>query len=96
MIKFTSFSGPRVLINTISDLRTQLDCAVLPSRQMKKSALTKEMARRNGGDAGQAADQLDSVVNGIIRTLRSGKAARLPGIGTINPGKQWTFLPERK
>jgi nucleoid DNA-binding protein len=61
---------------------------------MKKSELAKEMARRNGGDAGHAADQLDSVVNAIIRTLRSGKPARLPGLGTITPGKQWTFLPE--
>jgi nucleoid DNA-binding protein len=61
---------------------------------MKKSDLAKEMARRTGGDTGQAADQLDSVVNAIIRTLRSGKPARLPGLGTISPGKQWTFLPE--
>jgi nucleoid DNA-binding protein len=63
---------------------------------MKKSDLAKEMARRKGGDPGQAADQLDSVVNAIIRTLRSGKPARLPGLGTITPGKQWTFMPERK
>jgi nucleoid DNA-binding protein len=62
---------------------------------MKKSDLATEIARRNGEDASHAADQLDSVVNGIIRKLRSGKAARLPGIGTITPGKQWTFLPER-
>jgi len=62
---------------------------------MRKTDLRKEMARRNGGDAGHAADQLDSVVNAIIRTLRSGKPARLPGLGTINPGKQWTFLQER-
>jgi hypothetical protein len=96
VIKFTSFSSSRVLLNTINNLHTQLDSGVLLSRQMKKSALAKEMARRNGGDAGQAADQLDSVVNGIIRTLRSGKAARLPGLGTITPGKQWAFIPERK
>jgi hypothetical protein len=83
------------LLNAINSLHTQLDFGVLTSRQMKKSALKKEMARRNGGDTGRAADQLDSVVNGIIRTLRSGKPARLPGIGTITPGKQWTFLQER-
>jgi nucleoid DNA-binding protein len=62
---------------------------------MKKSDLAKEMEKRNGGDASQAADQLDSVVNGIIRTLRSGRPARLPGLGTITPGKQWTFRQER-
>jgi hypothetical protein len=95
VIKFTSFTSSRVLINTINNLATHLDCGMLTSRQMKKSDLAKEMARRNGGDASDAADQLDSVVNGIIRTLRSGKAARLPGLGTITPGKKWTFQPER-
>jgi len=62
---------------------------------MKKSDLVREMARRNGGNAGDAADQMDRVVNQIIRTLRSGKSARLPGLGTITPGKKWTFEPER-
>jgi nucleoid DNA-binding protein len=70
---------------------------MLPSRQMKKSDLAKEMARQNGGDAARAADQLDRVVNRIIRKLRGGKPARLPGLGTITPvpGKKWTFEPER-
>jgi nucleoid DNA-binding protein len=62
---------------------------------MKKSVLAKEMARKNGGNMGDAADQVDRAVNRIIRTLRGGKPARLPGLGTINPGKQWTFKPER-
>jgi nucleoid DNA-binding protein len=60
---------------------------------MKKSDLAREMAQRNGGDAGQAADQLDRVVNRIIRALRAGKPAKLPGLGTITPGKHWTFQP---
>jgi nucleoid DNA-binding protein len=62
---------------------------------MKKSDLVREMAKRNGGNAGDAADQMDRVVNQIIRTLRSGNPARLPGLGTITPGKHWTFKPER-
>jgi nucleoid DNA-binding protein len=62
---------------------------------MKKADLARELAKRSGGDTGQAADRLDRVVNRIIRNLRSGKPARLPGLGTINPGKEWTFLPER-
>jgi hypothetical protein len=62
---------------------------------MKKSDLLEEMAIGNGGNAGEAADQMERVVNQIIRMLRSGKPARLPGLGTISPGKQWTFKAER-
>jgi nucleoid DNA-binding protein len=62
---------------------------------MKKSELVREMARTNGGNADDAAVQLDRVINRIIRTLRGGKPAKLPGVGTINPGKQWTFKSER-
>ena len=65
------------------------------SRQMKKSDLVKQIADKNGVNGGDAADQVDRVVNRIIRTLRGGKPARLPGLGTISPGKHWTFKPER-
>jgi len=61
---------------------------------MKKPDLVREITRQNGGDAGGAADQMDRVVNRIIRALRGGKTARLPGLGTIKPGKQWTFRQE--
>jgi hypothetical protein len=83
------------LLNAISSLGIQLDLGVVLSRQMKKSGLAREMAQQNGGDTGHAADQLDRVINRIIRTLRSGKPARLPGLCTITPGKQWTFQQER-
>jgi nucleoid DNA-binding protein len=63
--------------------------------QMKKSKLVKELARENGRNAVDCAAQLDIAVNRIIRTLRSGKPAHLPGLGTINPGKQWTFKQEQ-
>ncbi|HWF09091.1 MAG TPA: HU family DNA-binding protein [Bryobacteraceae bacterium] len=63
--------------------------------RMKKSDLIRKMARQNGGDHGDAADQMDRAVTRIIRTLRSGKAARLPGLGTITPGKHWTFMAEK-
>jgi nucleoid DNA-binding protein len=74
---------------------------VLRSRQMKKSDLAKAaakqaMAKQNGVNPGTAADEMDRVVNRIIRALRGGKPARLPGLGTINPGKQWTFQQERR
>jgi nucleoid DNA-binding protein len=62
---------------------------------MKKSQLVKEITRQNGGDAVDAADQMDRAVDRIISILRGGKSARLPGIGTISPGKKWTFRPDR-
>jgi len=62
---------------------------------MKKSDTVRQIAVKNRENAGDSADQMDRVVNRIIRTLRGGKPARLPGLGTITPGKHWTFKPER-
>jgi nucleoid DNA-binding protein len=62
---------------------------------MKKSVLARNVARRQGVKTGVAADQMDRVVNQIIRMLKSGRPARLPGLGTITPGKEWTFQQER-
>jgi nucleoid DNA-binding protein len=59
---------------------------------MKKIDLAKEMAGQNGSDA---ADAVDQAVNRLIRALRNGRPARLPGLGTINPGKSWTFRQDR-
>lgn len=59
---------------------------------MKKLNLSDDMTRRMGG---AAAGELDRLVNRIIRNLRAGKSAHLPGLGTITPGKKWTFHPER-
>jgi len=62
---------------------------------MKKSDTVRQIAVKNRENAGDSADQMDRVVNRIIRTLRGGKPAHLPGLGTITPGKHWTFKPER-
>jgi hypothetical protein len=67
---------------------------MLRLRQMKKADLISEIARQNGGNPGNAADQLDRAVNRIICSLRDGKPARIPGLGTLNPGKIWTFKAE--
>ena len=61
---------------------------------MKKSDLAREIAKRRSGRAGDAADEMDCAVNQIIRTLKRGHPARLPGLGTITPGKYWTFQQE--
>ena len=61
---------------------------------MKKATLIRKMARQTGRNTGDAADQMDRAVTRIIGILRRGKPARLPGLGTISPGKQWTFRAE--
>ena len=63
---------------------------------MKKAELVNHEARRLRVAPGNAADQMDRVVARIIRTLRSGESAELPGLGTIQPGKRWTFRPSKK
>ena len=64
-------------------------------RQMTKVDLANEVAKRRGVKSGAAADEMDRVVTNIIRTLRRGRNAHLPGLGTIGPGKPWTFRPVR-
>jgi hypothetical protein len=62
---------------------------------MKKSGLATAVAKRRGVEHGAAADQLDRAVTRIIRALRRGQRAHLPGLGTIAPGKPWIFYPEQ-
>ena len=61
---------------------------------MKKSELIKSVARVQRVPTGAAADQMDRAVDQILRQLRSGHPAHLPGFGTIRPGKRWTFREE--
>jgi nucleoid DNA-binding protein len=62
---------------------------------MNKSDLARDLAIREGIRVGDAADEMDLAINRIIRTLRRGQSAHLPGLGTIKPGKEWTFRRER-
>ncbi len=55
---------------------------------MRKSDLAERLARRNRISKARAADQLDTVVHDILRRLRSGKSALLPGVGVLTPGKK--------
>jgi nucleoid DNA-binding protein len=66
------------------------------SERMKKAELANNEARRLRVAPGNAADQMDRVVNQITRALRSGRSAELPGLGTIQPGKRWIFYPEKR
>jgi nucleoid DNA-binding protein len=62
--------------------------------RMKKRELAQHVAETKGVAPGTAADQMDQVVNELVRALKSGQAARLPGLGTIKPGKRWVFRRE--
>jgi nucleoid DNA-binding protein len=61
---------------------------------MKKSELARKVARKHSIEPGAAADHMDRVVNQIIRALRRGEEARLPGLGRLIPGKDWAFEQE--
>ncbi len=62
---------------------------------MKKPELAKTVARDKGVPPETAADAMDSAVNQLLRTLRSGQTAHLPGLGRIVPGRRWVFRQEK-
>ena len=66
---------------------------------MKKRELALHVAELQGVEPGKAADRMDKAVNKIIRALKNGQIARLPGLGTITPqagasGRRWVFRRE--
>ena len=68
---------------------------MLPFRRMGKSSSDKETSLAPGAIPRLQAEDLEQIVDRIVRRLRAGKPAHLPGLGTINPGKEWTFLQEQ-
>jgi hypothetical protein len=97
VIKFTSLCVSEISFNTLNNLRKEENSAVLLFRRMEKSDSNIETAHVPGGFRRlAAAEELEQAVDRIVRALRSGKSAHLPGLGTLNPGSIWTFLPERK
>jgi nucleoid DNA-binding protein len=62
---------------------------------MKKEQLAKRLAKESGISAAEAADQLDSVLAGILRRVRQGQSANLPGLGTFLPGDRPAFRFEQ-
>jgi nucleoid DNA-binding protein len=60
---------------------------------MRKPDIAKRMARQAGLSEAEAADRLDHVVHQILRNLRQGKEATLPGLGTFaaRPGGKVEF-----
>lgn len=62
---------------------------------MRKTDLAIRLARDGRVTAAQAADQLDRVVHCILKAVRSGRAARLPGLGRFLPGAGDTITFEK-
>jgi nucleoid DNA-binding protein len=58
---------------------------------MRKTQLSRRLARESGVTKAEAADRLDSMVHQIVSDLRKGRTAALPGLGQFRPGKIWTF-----
>ncbi|HYO84190.1 MAG TPA: HU family DNA-binding protein, partial [Bryobacteraceae bacterium] len=56
--------------------------------------LIQRLAEMSKTSPAKAADRLDSVVHEIIKQLRDGEAAVLPGLGKFTPGQETLFQPE--
>ncbi len=63
---------------------------------VNKADLVRELASRNKTTKGEAADRLDNAISQLLRKLRQGSEACLPGLGTISPDRDWTFRPSGK
>jgi nucleoid DNA-binding protein len=62
---------------------------------MQKAQLAKRLARESGISTAAAADQLDSILTAILRRVRRGHSASLPGLGTFIPGPKPEFYFEQ-
>jgi Bacterial DNA-binding protein len=62
---------------------------------MKKEELARLLARESGISTAAAADQLDDILFGILRRVRQGHSASLPGLGTFLPGAKPAFFFEQ-
>ena len=66
---------------------------------MKNLDLAEQIARETGVTHEQAADQLDEVVTSILKSLKKGRSATLPGLGSfrrdLNGALRFTGQPAR-
>jgi nucleoid DNA-binding protein len=63
---------------------------------MKKPEVAKRLARQVGVSNAEAADQLDHVVNQILKKLRKGQAAPFPGLGRFTLGPKGVRFEKEK
>ncbi len=62
---------------------------------MKKEHIARRLAKESHISTGAAADQLDRIVSDILKRLRKGEAASIPGLGTFRAGLGRDFQFER-
>ena len=62
---------------------------------MKKAQLAKQLAKESGITPAAAADQVDRIVVDILKRVRNGQSASLPGLGTFRPGRDKVFRFDR-
>ena len=55
---------------------------------MKKQELAERLAKESNITPAAAADQVDRVVNEILKRVRHGQTASLPGLGTFRPDQK--------
>lgn len=62
---------------------------------MNKVRLAERLANESGISTAAAADQLDGILSDIVRQVRRGHSAYLPGLGTFLPGAKPEFHFEK-
>jgi nucleoid DNA-binding protein len=63
---------------------------------MKKEQVAKQLAKESRISAAAAADQVDRILSDILKRVRKGQAASLPGLGTFRSGDDQEFRFDRK
>ena len=63
---------------------------------MKKEQLARELARESRISQAAAADEVDRIVSEILKKIRSGQNASLPGLGTFRPTFEREIAFERE
>jgi len=58
---------------------------------MKKEQLAQRLAKEARITPAAAADQVDRILNDILKRVRKGQSALLPGLGTFAPGPHEKF-----
>ena len=54
--------------------------------------LIQQLAAASDMTPAMAADEIDKIIHRILKKLRQGQSARLPGLGEFHPGRH--FCPE--
>ena len=62
---------------------------------MKKEQLVRQLAKESRITPAAAADQVDAILNAILKRVRKGQSASLPGLGTFTSGRKEDFQFER-